>query len=85
MQKTKLKTCPFCGCEAKIAPFLGRWCVVCTVCPGVVISLYADGKEDMIRLWNMRDSSEYMKHYRRGRKDAEAIAKGELMQAFSPD
>lgn len=85
MENIQLKPCPFCGAKAKVIWLLGRRCIACTGCLAAMIPNYKIEEEQLLRLWNNRDSAELMRHYRQGLADARAMADGELMQAFNPD
>lgn len=54
-----LDTCPFCGGEAKIQLFLGRYSIVCTNCPAFMVPSPVDYDEyqdtfSIVECWNSR-------------------------------
>ena len=53
MSETKLKPCPFCGCEAKIVHYSPyRYYVQCVVCGAGTLSML--NEETAINAWNRR-------------------------------
>lgn len=60
-KEIKLKPCPFCGGEAEVSRFLGRYAVVCTECFACMLNednyFPEDEKSDIdfvVRSWNRR-------------------------------
>lgn len=53
----ELKTCPFCGGEARVHTFYKDYCVYCTKCNASTIK-YSPKKEMAIEAWNRRAEDE---------------------------
>ena len=54
----KLRTCPFCGGEAKLNMFLGNYCVTCINCLGGIIPAPELTIQEAIEAWNRRVGEE---------------------------